>query len=114
MGPSVDRWNYYNKCDRRPLDKVKPHWRLDGLCAGAPGQALRRSELVEMDGGRSALARKAWSVATTWAPSPTAAATRFTEPDRTSPIANTPGTVVSNGRLEPSSSLPVNTKPFGS
>ena len=30
-------------------------------------------------------------------PSPTAAATRFIEPLRTSPAANTPGTDVSNG-----------------
>ncbi len=31
-------------------------------------------------------------------------ATRFTELDRTSPMANTPGTFVSNGRLAPSAS----------
>src|ERR1700688_4642857 len=31
------------------------------------------------------------------APSPVAAATRFIEPERTSPTANTPGTLVSNG-----------------
>jgi hypothetical protein len=37
-----------------------------------------------------ASARKACSVATTCAPSPTAAATRLIDPDRTSPMANTP------------------------
>ena len=44
-------------------------------------------------------ANAACSVATTWAPSPTAAATRFTEPDRTSPIAKMPHRLVSNGPL---------------
>ena len=37
-----------------------------------------------------AYARKACSAATTCAPSPTAAASRLTNPERTSPIANTP------------------------
>ena len=37
----------------------------------------------------------AWSVATTCAPSPTAAATRLIEPDRTSPIAKMPLRLVS-------------------
>src|SRR5260221_13068718 len=41
--------------------------------------------------------RKACSEATTCAPSPTAAATRLTDPQRTSPIAKTPGRVVSSG-----------------
>ena len=38
-----------------------------------------------------------WICATTAAPSPTAAATRLVEPARTSPIANTPGRLVSSG-----------------
>ena len=42
--------------------------------------------------------RSAWIWATTAAPSPTAAATRFVEPARTSPIANTPGTLVASDR----------------
>src|SRR5215472_11963805 len=48
-------------------------------------------------------ARKACSAAMTCAPSPTAAATRLTEPERTSPIAKTPGRLVSSGlsRLPP-------------
>ena len=47
---------------------------------------------------RRGSARNACSVATTWAPSPTAAATRLTEPARTSPIAKTPARLVSSGR----------------
>ena len=43
-------------------------------------------------------ARKACSAATTWAPSPTAAATRLIEPARTSPIAKTPARLVSQRR----------------
>src|SRR6267154_5160115 len=38
-----------------------------------------------------------WTDATALAPSPTADATRFIEPFRTSPTANTPGTEVSKG-----------------
>ena len=44
-----------------------------------------------------ASARTLWICATTAAPSPTAAATRFVEPARTSPMANTPGRFVSSG-----------------
>src|SRR5271155_1025922 len=58
-----------------------------------------------------ASARKACSAATTCAPSPTAAATRLTEPVRTSPIANTPGRLVSRGRWM---SAPAHTKPLSS
>src|SRR2546428_9754499 len=63
-------------------------------------------------GARPASARKACSVATTCAPSPTAAAPRFTEPDRTSPMANTPGRLVSSGRRPRPPSGPVRTNPF--
>src|SRR4051794_15306145 len=51
------------------------------------------------------------------APSPTAAATRFTDPCRTSPTANTLGRLVSNshagrpGRPTPGRSVPVRTYP---
>jgi hypothetical protein len=38
-----------------------------------------------------------WTERTTLAPSPTAAATLFTEPWRTSPAAKTPGTFVLKG-----------------
>src|SRR2546426_7380447 len=56
-------------------------------------------------------ARNAWICATTAAPSPIAPPTRLTEPERTSPIANTPGTLVSSGRRPPA---PVVTKPLSS
>src|SRR6516165_5806840 len=59
-------------------------------------------------------ARKACSSATTCAPSPTAAATRLTEPERTSPIANTPSRLVSSGRSLLVESAPVKTNPFAS
>src|SRR5215469_5465727 len=56
-------------------------------------------------------ARKACRAATTCAPSPTAAATRLTEPERTSPIANTPGRLVSSGLWM---FAPARTKPLSS
>src|SRR6516162_634890 len=56
-------------------------------------------------------AKKACSAAMTCAPSPTAAATRLTEPERTSPIANTPGRLVSSGLWM---SVPARTKPLSS
>src|SRR5947199_1405817 len=61
-----------------------------------------------------ASARKACSVATICAPSPTAAATRFTEPDRTSPMANTPGRLVSSGRRPTATSAPARMNRFSS
>ena len=61
-----------------------------------------------------AAAKTRWSVATTCAPSPTADATRFTEPERTSPIAKTPGRLVSKGCRFSLASAPVNTNPFWS
>jgi hypothetical protein len=39
-----------------------------------------------------------WTSATAMPPSPTAAAQRFTEPERTSPAAKIPGRLVSSGR----------------
>src|SRR5262249_34765891 len=58
----------------------QPRW-----AAGAPGTLL------------SIAARVACSVATTCAPSPTAAATRLIEPERTSPMAKMPRRLVSSG-----------------
>src|SRR6202035_5184833 len=46
--------------------------------------------------GFAASPRKPCSAATTWAPSPIAPPTRLTDPERTSPTANTPGTEVSS------------------
>ena len=79
------------------------------------------------DEGNRQVVKNACSWATTAAPSPTAAATRLTEPARTSPIANTPGRLVSSGSGKRSSgfqnkaarsvllkSAPVLTKPFPS
>src|SRR4029077_16484770 len=59
----------------------------------------------------SVFARNACNAATTGAPSPTAAATRLTEPWRTSPIAKTPGRLVSSGPWRLS---PVRIKPLSS
>src|SRR5271167_254877 len=58
-----------------------------------------------------ASSRKACSAATTCAPSPTAAATRLTDPERTSPIANMPDRLVSSGLR---GLAPVRTKPLSS
>src|SRR6476660_4057092 len=68
-------------------------------------------------------ARLIWIPATAIPPSPTAAAQRFTDPDRTSPAAKIPGRLVSSGagrRLlsrhagAATTSLPVLTNPFSS
>src|SRR5437868_6836349 len=64
--------------------------------------------------GLAASPRKPCSAATTCAPSPIAPPTRLTDPERTSPTANTPGTVVSScaaGRPFPCAGTPVSTKP---
>src|ERR1700756_891660 len=58
------------------------------------------------------LAKAACTAATTCAPSPTAAATRLTEPERTSPIANTSRRLVSSGRRPAAASAPVSTNPL--
>ena len=57
-------------------------------------------------------AKVACSVATTCAPSPTAAATRLIEPERTSPIAKIPRRLVSSGLRVSLQSPPVSTKPL--
>src|SRR5258708_11372649 len=80
---------------------------------GLVAAGIRHHTLLEaaMAAGWPASARKACSAATTCAPSPTAAATRLTDPARTSPIANTPGRLVSSGlRML----APVRTKPLSS
>src|SRR3954471_18621669 len=68
-------------------------------------------------------ARLKWIPATAIPPSPTAAAQRFTDPDRTSPAAKIPGRLVSSGagrRLlsrqagASTTSLPVFTNPLSS
>src|SRR5438094_8451070 len=57
----------------------------DYYCGVLFGDALRRD------------ARLMWTPATAMPPSPTAAAQRLTDPDRTSPAAKMPGRLVSNG-----------------
>ena len=54
--------------------------------------------LKESPGCRSdqRVARTSWTNCTTMDPSPTAAATRLADPERTSPAANTPGRLVSS------------------
>src|SRR5438094_9463498 len=59
--------------------------RHDYYCGVLFGDALRRD------------ARLMWTPATAMPPSPTAAAQRLTESERTSPAANTPGRLVSSG-----------------
>src|SRR3954463_7780546 len=57
--------------------------------------------------------RCAWTSCTAIAPSPTAVAHRFVEPERTSPAAKMPGTLVSS-RCSACASAPVRMKPFSS
>ena len=74
-------------------------------------QILPRSALARVSPWS---ARCAWMVAITCAPSPTAAAQRFVEPARTSPIAKMPSRLVSSGRRPRTTSLPVRMNPFSS
>src|SRR5246127_358576 len=76
---------------------------------------IERSYQRSHNAGFAASPRKPCSAATTCAPSPIAPPTRLTEPERTSPTANTPGTEVSScesgrPRLR-SDCAPVTTKP---
>src|ERR1700730_12810851 len=64
--------------------------------------AALSSRFVASRGGRAApFARTVCSSAPTTAPSPIAAPTRLTDPDRTSPAANTPRALVSSGSGRP-------------
>src|SRR5438094_4412151 len=83
----------------------------DYYCGVLFGDALRRD------------ARLMWTPATAIPPSPTAAAQRLTDPERTSPAAKIPGRLVSSGpgrRLfsrhagASATSAPVLMKPFSS
>src|SRR5208282_6557220 len=88
-------------------------WRHVANCVGVG--AFVGHQCLPVLAGSAALspgaARRACSAATTCAPSPTAAATRLTEPERTSPIANTPGRLVSSGLWM---SVPARTNPLSS
>ena len=94
------------------------------------GPQANRSALSRRPAWRSvhelADPRAVWTERIALAPSPTAAATRFIDPDRTTPIAKTSGWLVSNGSGRrpssaqvapsnaPSSWVPVSTKPSSS
>src|SRR5881409_1017903 len=93
-----------------------------GESFNAENQAAYDYEVLFADAlGRDA--RLMWIPATAIPPSPTAAAQRLTEPERTSPAAKIPGRLVSSGaglRLfvrhagASTTSLPVLTNPFSS
>src|SRR6266436_9011803 len=91
----MDPW----RTDLQALLAAERAWRhvANGVGVGA----CVGHQCLPMLAGSAALspasARKACSAATTCAPSPTAAATRLTDPERTSPMANTPGRLVSSG-----------------
>src|ERR1700733_14336174 len=87
------------------------------LCHAQPlslASDFNRNLLMRYSAGFSASPRNPCSAATTCAPSPIAPPTRLTDPERTSPTANTPGTEVSSADARPALFLhcaPVTTKP---
>src|SRR5882724_7909451 len=89
--------------------------RRDIADAGDVSATLRHPRSLPYSAGFAASPRKPCSAATTCAPSPIAPPTRLTDPERTSPTANTPGTEVSSAEAScPSPFLhcaPVTTKP---
>src|SRR5205814_2439924 len=87
--------------ERDPLLRLLrfAHDHRSAACAALAAAALRRE-------------RKSCSWATTAAPSPMAAPTRFTDPERTSPTAKMPSTPVSSGS-DPTSA-PVRMNPLSS
>src|SRR6267378_6474195 len=89
--------------------------RRDIADAGDVSATLRHPRSLPYSAGFAASPRKPCSAATTCAPSPMAPPTRLTDPERTSPTANTPGTEVSSADANwPSIFLhfsPVTTKP---
>src|SRR5690348_3490178 len=135
--PERDMWNIIQRAEYRLLIarhfryRTTPLWNARHSCScGHPSRRppcrrapqdedLLRGHMPNPLGvyvtGFNESARKPCSAATTCAPSPIAPPTRFTEPERTSPTANTPGTDVSSGDAScPSFGLhdaPVTTKP---
>src|SRR5229473_594570 len=89
--------------------------RRDIADAGDVGAAFYHTRPLPYSAGFAASPRKPCSAATTCAPSPIAPPTRLTDPERTSPTANTPGTEVSSADAScPAFFLhcaPVTTKP---
>src|SRR6266568_5397800 len=97
--------------------------------AGTGRMARGYAALMPATTERCCLSTTAWSASFRYwytfcaapAPSPTAEAKRFIDPKRTSPTANTPGTLVSkligfrcNGQALKSTSCPVTIKPLAS
>src|SRR5229473_4577917 len=89
--------------------------RRDIADAGDVSAAFCHPRALHQSAGFAASPRKPCSAATTCAPSPIAPPTRLTDPERTSPTANTPGTEVSSsGTGRPwfcSDCAPVTTNP---
>src|SRR3977135_581486 len=89
--------------------------RRDIADAGDVSAAFCHPRPLPYSAGFAASPRKPCNAATTCAPSPMAPPTRLTDPERTSPTANTPGTEVSSGGTgRPrfcSDCAPVTTKP---
>src|SRR5215204_3911613 len=79
------------------VESVAANASLHGENVHLDGAALPAHVTGARQAGQPAVARCSCTERTALDPSPTAAATRFIEPLRTSPTANTPGTDVSNG-----------------
>ena len=94
--------------------RLTTSWYLVGACTGKTLGHQSRCAAGSPGILLSIEAKVACSVATTCAPSPTAAATRLIEPERTSPIAKIPRRLVSSGLRVSLQSPPVSKKPFAS
>src|SRR5205085_4985278 len=98
-------------------DRHRPGGVRQGASQAERAADRAASTRLALSAGEPRRERKVCSWATTAAPSPMAAPTRFTEPERTSPTAKMPSTPVSIGRrtcsVEPTSA-PVRMKPLSS
>jgi len=68
-------------------------WLLDRI----DGVQMKTTAIAHGDLPLLTVAMRSWILATAIPPSPTAAAQRFTDPERTSPAAKIPGALVSSG-----------------
>src|SRR5690349_24631983 len=82
--------------DALPIFSERIVDRGDVLPVRGRNQALGALDCRGGDSASSSPLRNAWTKAIAMLPSPTAAATRFTGPQRTSPHAKIPGTLVSS------------------
>src|SRR5262245_54327615 len=99
--------------ERRPTDP--PSGRVTSstlLLSVRPEQAEHQIDARHQP-ARESVARRLWTSCTAMAPSPTAVAQRFVDPDRASPAAKTPGTLVSR-RYSASAAAPVTKNPLSS